>query len=69
MRNEVKNYQQLEVGDYVVHVNHRVVGILGLKQSSFAGTHQDYLTIVFAGQAAIHVPIRPDRFGSKICVC
>lgn len=53
----IKNYQQLEVGDYVVHVNHGIGRYTGIETIEFAGTHQDYLTIVFADQAAIHVPI------------
>lgn len=53
----IQNYQQLEVGDYVVHVNHGIGRYTGIETIEFSGIHQDYLTIVFADQAAIHVPI------------
>jgi len=53
----IQNYQQLEVGDYVVHVNHGIGRYTGIETIEFAGVHQDYLTVVFADQAAIHVPI------------
>lgn len=53
----IQNYQQLEIGDYVVHVNHGIGRYTGIETIEFAGVHQDYLTILFADQAAVHVPI------------
>ncbi|MHA6380759.1 transcription-repair coupling factor, partial [Aerococcus sanguinicola] len=53
----LKNYQQLEVGDYVVHINHGIGQFTGIETIEVAGSHRDYLTIVYADQAAIHVPV------------
>ncbi|AMB99170.1 transcription-repair coupling factor [Aerococcus urinaehominis] len=53
----IQSYQQLEPGDYVVHVNHGIGQFVGIETIEVAGVHRDYMTIVFADSAAIHVPI------------
>lgn len=53
----IKSYQQLEPGDYVVHLNHGIGRFTGVETIEVGNTHQDYLTIVYADQAKIHVPI------------
>lgn len=53
----LQSYSQLETGDYVVHINHGIGRFTGIETIEVAGTHKDYLTIVYADQASIHVPI------------
>lgn len=53
----LKNYQQLEPGDYVVHVNHGIGRFMGIETIEINGLHNDYLSIVFADNASVHVPI------------
>ncbi|MDO4671010.1 MAG: transcription-repair coupling factor [Aerococcus sp.] len=51
------SYQELQPGDFVVHVNHGIGKFVGVETIAVNGTHKDYLTIVFADDASIHVPI------------
>ncbi|MDO4680517.1 MAG: transcription-repair coupling factor [Aerococcus sp.] len=51
------SYQELQPGDYVVHVNHGIGKFIGVETIAVNGNHKDYLTIVFADDASIHVPI------------
>ncbi|RAV64933.1 transcription-repair coupling factor [Aerococcus urinae] len=53
----LKNYQELKPGDYVVHVNHGIGQFVGVETIEVAGNHKDYLSIVYADNASIHVPI------------
>lgn len=53
----LKSYSQLENGDYVVHINHGIGRFTGVETIQVGGVHKDYLTIVYADQASIHVPI------------
>jgi len=46
----------LEVGDYVVHVEHGIARFNGLKQMRRQGKTEDYLTLEFAGKSLLHVP-------------
>lgn len=50
------SYQELKPGDYAVHVNHGIGKFLGVETLTVNGVHKDYLTIVFADDASIHVP-------------
>lgn len=51
------SYQELKPGDYVVHINHGIGQYLGVETIEFKGNHQDYMTLVYADNAMIHVPI------------
>lgn len=53
----LQSYSQLETGDYVVHLNHGIGRFTGIETIEVAGVHKDYLTIIYADQASIHVPI------------
>ncbi len=46
----------LNVGDFVVHVDHGVARFTGLRTMKRAGKTEDYLTLEFAGSALLHVP-------------
>jgi transcription-repair coupling factor (superfamily II helicase) len=49
-------FLDLEVGDFVVHVDHGIARFAGLKPMRRGGTSQEFLTLEFAGSALLHVP-------------
>ncbi|AFH66049.1 transcription-repair coupling factor [Paenibacillus caseinilyticus] len=53
----IKNYQELKVGDYVVHVNHGIGKFVGIGTLEVGGIHKDYLHIMYAGGDKLSVPI------------
>ncbi len=52
----IESYQDLEPGDYVVHVNHGIGIYGGLTQKSLDGAAREYLTINYAEGDALYVP-------------
>jgi len=52
----IESYQDLEPGDYVVHVNHGIGIYGGLTQKSLDGSAREYLTIHYAEGDALYVP-------------
>ncbi len=53
----IKNYQELKVGDYVVHRNHGIGKYVGIETLEVGGIHKDYLLIQYAGDDRLYVPI------------
>jgi len=53
----IKNYQELKIGDYVVHVNHGIGKFVGIGTLVVGGIHKDYLHILYAGGDKLSVPI------------
>lgn len=53
----LRNYNDLKVGDYVVHVNHGIGKFEGIERIESNNSMQDYLSIAFAKNAKIFVPI------------
>ncbi|MDF2960566.1 MAG: Mfd [Paenibacillus sp.] len=53
----IKSYQELKVGDYVVHVNHGIGKFVGIGTLEINGIHKDYLHILYAGGDKLSVPI------------
>ena len=53
----IKSYQELKVGDYVVHVNHGIGKYVGIGTLEINGIHKDYLHIVYAAGDKLSVPI------------
>jgi len=53
----IKNYQELKVGDYVVHRNHGIGKYVGIETLEVGGLHKDYLLIQYAGDDRLYVPI------------
>ncbi|MCC7146717.1 MAG: transcription-repair coupling factor, partial [Phycisphaeraceae bacterium] len=49
-------FLDLEVGDYVVHVDHGIARFVGLRTMRRNQATEDYLTLEFAGKALLHVP-------------
>lgn len=53
----IKSYSELNVGDYVVHVNHGIGKYLGLETLVINGVHKDYLHIKYQGNDTLYVPV------------
>ena len=49
-------FLDLDVGDYVVHVDHGIARFTGIKTLRRGGLSQEYLTLAFAQDAVLHVP-------------
>lgn len=53
----IQNYQELKVGDYVVHVNHGIGRYLGIETLEVNDKHKDYMLIKYSGDDKLFVPI------------
>ncbi|MCI1859080.1 MAG: transcription-repair coupling factor [Sporolactobacillus sp.] len=53
----LKNYNELNVGDYVVHVDHGVGRYAGIKTLEVNGVHKDYMEIIYKGNDKLYVPV------------
>jgi transcription-repair coupling factor (superfamily II helicase) len=53
----LKDYNELEVGDYVVHRSHGVGKYLGIRTLEIGGLHKDYITLQYANGDSLSVPI------------
>ena len=47
---------ELQVGDFVVHVNHGIGQYKGVETLEVSGIHKDYLVVNYAGQDKLYVP-------------
>ena len=56
----IRNIDNLEVGDYVVHEIHGIGKYLGITTLEIDGIHHDYLNIMYKDEAQIFVPL--DQF-------
>lgn len=53
----IKSYSELNVGDYVVHINHGIGKYLGIETIEVNGTHKDYLNLRYAGNDKLYIPV------------
>lgn len=53
----IKNYSELKIGDYVVHINHGIGKYLGIETLEINGLHKDYLHIKYSGNDKLYVPV------------
>lgn len=53
----LKDYNELEVGDYVVHQVHGIGKYLGIETIEISGVHRDYLTIQYDQGDRISLPV------------
>ncbi|WP_062107768.1 transcription-repair coupling factor [Bacillus niameyensis] len=53
----IKSYSELQVGDYVVHVNHGIGKYLGMETLVINGVHKDYLHLRYQGSDKLYVPV------------
>ncbi|KKK84258.1 hypothetical protein LCGC14_2785170, partial [marine sediment metagenome] len=53
----IDSFIDLQIGDYVVHVNHGIARFEGLRQLERDERTEEYLTLRFADRALLHVPV------------
>src|SRR5699024_8146275 len=53
----IKSYQELKVGDYVVHTNHGIGKYLGIETLEVGNKNKDYMLIKYSGDDKLFVPI------------
>jgi len=53
----IKNYQELKIGDYVVHRNHGIGRYTGIETLKVNQMHKDFLLINYSGDDKLYVPI------------
>lgn len=53
---QITYFRDINIGDYVVHVNHGIGKYVGVETLEVAGVHKDYLLIRYAGEDKIYVP-------------
>ena len=53
----IKDYQELSVGDYVVHDQYGIGQYLGIKTLEVKGYHKDYLYVAYAGDDTLYIPV------------
>lgn len=53
----IKDYNELNPGDYVVHINHGIGKYLGLETVEVRGVHQDYLSVEYQKGARVLIPV------------
>ena len=54
---KIKSYQELNVGDYIVHVHHGVGRYLGIETLEVGGLHNDYMKLQYKGTDQLFVPV------------
>ena len=53
---KITDYQELRVGDYVVHVSHGIGKYLGVESLEVGGHIKDYFALMYAGGDKLYVP-------------
>ena len=56
----IHNFNELNVGDYIVHDTHGIGQYMGIKTLEVQGVHRDYLYISYRGNDTLYVPV--DQF-------
>ncbi|MDH6363924.1 transcription-repair coupling factor (superfamily II helicase) [Enterococcus sp. PF1-24] len=53
----LKSYNELKVGDYIVHINHGIGKYVGMETLEIDGVHQDYMSIIYQDDAKLFIPV------------
>lgn len=53
---QIRYFRDINIGDYVVHVNHGIGKYCGVETLEVGGIHKDYLLVRYAGEDRIFVP-------------
>ncbi|CAM3229870.1 transcription-repair coupling factor [Sporolactobacillus spathodeae] len=53
----LRNYNELSIGDYVVHVDHGIGRYAGVETLEVNGIHKDYLKLIYKGNDKLYVPV------------
>ena len=62
---KIRNYQELNVGDYIVHVSHGIGLYEGIENVEVGGVYKDFLKIVYDGGDIIYVDINNMNYIQK----
>ena len=55
--NRIKSYNDINVGDYVVHAGHGIGEYVGLQKMTVDGISKDYLKVQYRGSDVLYVPV------------
>ncbi|MDL4840475.1 transcription-repair coupling factor [Aquibacillus rhizosphaerae] len=53
----IKSYQELKIGDFVVHANHGIGKYIGIETLQVNGLHKDFMLLKYSGDDKLFVPI------------
>lgn len=53
----IKSYSQLEIGDYVVHINHGIGQYTGVETIEINGVHRDMVAVMYSDNSRILLPV------------
>ncbi|MDR3559969.1 MAG: transcription-repair coupling factor [Negativicutes bacterium] len=53
---QIAYFRDINIGDYVVHVNHGIGKYVGVETLEVGGVHKDYFHIRYAGEDKLYVP-------------
>ena len=62
---KIRNYQELNIGDYIVHVSHGIGLYEGIENVEVGGVFKDFLKIVYDGGDIIYVDINNMNYIQK----
>ena len=62
---KIRNIDKLDIGDYVVHVNHGIGRYCGLKTINKNGLKKDYLQIEYRNNDKLYIPVEQIELISK----
>ena len=54
---KIKDYEELKIGDYIVHYNHGIGRYNGIKTLNKNGFQKDYLQLIYKNNDKIYVPV------------
>ena len=52
----IKNFADVQAGDYVVHESHGIGKFIGIEQLVVQGVKKDYLKVKYAGEDSLYIP-------------
>ena len=55
--NRIKSYNEISVGDYVVHAAHGIGEYCGIQKLTVGGVSRDYLKLQYKGSDVLYVPV------------
>ncbi len=65
---KISRYDELEIGDYVVHYDHGIGKYLGLKTMEMDGLKRDYIHVSYAKGGALYIPLEQINLIQKYAV-
>jgi len=66
--NALNSYDDLKIGDYVVHVNHGIGKYLGIEQVEINSVVKDYIKIMYQEEGVLYIPVTSlDNLKKYVC--